>query len=192
MDREISREEYELLFGGGEEYVHPTRRGDLVRERQDAVSPDVHAARREAAQQALESFMLRRRDPYQLNLPGVNPELMALRYRGGMTPEQEAAAGVVGRGWQRGPDLSYVEQLVLDLERQGMPANNIQQIVRQVATQEMAQAEKPRGLHGTRMAMLKYGLPALGVLGGLYGVAALTQPRSEEERETSGLSRMNP
>lgn len=183
MDREISREEYEALFAQGREYIHPTVLGDIARERADRVSPEVTDARRSAAQQALQAFMLKRRDPYQLNLPGVNPELMALRYRGGLTPEQEAAAGVIGRGWQQGPDLSRVEQLVLDLERQGMPANNIRQIVRQVATQEMAQAEKPRGLHGTRMAMLKYGLPALGGLGGLYGIAALTQPRAEVEQE---------
>lgn len=183
MDREISREEYEALFAPGREYIHPTVLGDIARERADQVSPEVANARRSAAQQALQAFMLQRRDPYQLNLPGVNPELMALRYQGGLTPQEEAAAGVIGRGWQQGPDLSRVEQLMLDLERQGVPENNIREIARQAAVEEISGADTPRGPSGRRMAM-RYGLPALAALGSVYAIAALNQPRAELEQES--------
>jgi hypothetical protein len=53
----------------------------------------------------------------------------------------------------------------------------------QAAVEELEAAPVPTAPSGRRMAM-RYGLPALAALGGLYAISALTQPRSEEERET--------
>lgn len=53
----------------------------------------------------------------------------------------------------------------------------------QAAVDELEQAPVPQGPSGRRMAM-RYGLPALAALGGLYGISALMQPRGEVEQET--------
>jgi hypothetical protein len=53
----------------------------------------------------------------------------------------------------------------------------------QAAVAELEQAPVPVAPSGRRIAM-RYGLPALAALGGLYALSALSQPRSEVEQES--------
>lgn len=52
----------------------------------------------------------------------------------------------------------------------------------QAAVEELEAAPVMQALSGRRMAM-RYGLPALAALGGLYAISALSQPRAEVEQE---------
>ena len=51
----------------------------------------------------------------------------------------------------------------------------------QVAVEELENAPLPAAPSGRRMAM-RYGLPALAGLGGIYAVSAMLQPRAEVEQ----------
>ena len=85
----------------------------------------VQAARREAAAESLQrASELRRGSSYQLSLPGMNPTLMALRSPL-LSPQEMAAAGVMGyQGWQRSPEL-VDQQLELDLSGRSAAANAV-------------------------------------------------------------------
>ena len=52
----------------------------------------------------------------------------------------------------------------------------------QAAVDELEQAPVPVAPSGRRMAM-RYGLPALAALGGLYAISALSQPRADVVQE---------
>ena len=52
----------------------------------------------------------------------------------------------------------------------------------QAAVEELEAAPVMQALSGRRMAM-RYGLPALAALGGLYAISALSQPGAEVEQE---------
>jgi hypothetical protein len=52
-----------------------------------------------------------------------------------------------------------------------------------VVIHEAASTPVPTGVSDRRMAM-RWGLPALGVLGGLYGMSALVQPREDVRQES--------
>jgi hypothetical protein len=52
----------------------------------------------------------------------------------------------------------------------------------QGAVEELEAAPVPQAPSGRRMAM-RYGLPALAALGGVYALSALSQPRAEVEQE---------
>lgn len=54
----------------------------------------------------------------------------------------------------------------------------------QAAVEELEQAPLPVALSGRRMAM-RYGLPLLGALAGVYGISALSQPRAEVEQQSN-------
>lgn len=71
------------------------------------------------------------------------------------------------------------------LQAQAQAAQEQQQEQQQVqaeVVQELEEAPTPRASSGRRMAM-RYGLPALAALGGLYAISALSQPRAEVEQE---------
>jgi len=51
----------------------------------------------------------------------------------------------------------------------------------QAAVEELEVAPVPQAPSGRRMAM-RYGLPALAALGGVYALSALSQPRAEVEQ----------
>ena len=53
----------------------------------------------------------------------------------------------------------------------------------QAVVEELETAPAPRAPSGMRVAM-RYGLPTLAALGGIYAVSALTQPRAEVEYES--------
>lgn len=55
----------------------------------------------------------------------------------------------------------------------------------QAAVEELETAPVPRAPSGMRVAM-RYGLPALAGLGGVYAVSAMLQPRAELEQESNG------
>lgn len=52
----------------------------------------------------------------------------------------------------------------------------------QAVVEELEASPAVQGPSGRRMAM-RYGLPALAALGGLYAISALSQPRAEVEQE---------
>jgi len=53
----------------------------------------------------------------------------------------------------------------------------------QAVVEELEASAAVQGPSGRRMAM-RYGLPVLAALGGMYGIAALSQPRAEVEQES--------
>ena len=67
------------------------------------------------------------------------------------------------------------------LQAQAQAVQEQQQVQAEVV-QELEEAPTPRASSGRRMAM-RYGLPALAALGGLYAISALSQPRAEVEQE---------
>lgn len=67
------------------------------------------------------------------------------------------------------------------LQAQAQAAQEQQQVQAEVV-QELEQAPTPQTSSGRRMAM-RYGLPLLGALAGVYGIAALSQPRAEVRQE---------
>lgn len=58
----------------------------------------------------------------------------------------------------------------------------------QAAVEELEEAPVVEAPSGRRMAM-RYGLPALAVLGGLYAISALSQPGAEVEQENFAEAR---
>lgn len=58
----------------------------------------------------------------------------------------------------------------------------------QAVVEELEASPVTQGPSGRRMAM-RYGLPALAALGGLYAMSALTQPRAELEQESYAEAR---
>ena len=82
----------------------------------------VQEARRREASRSLLQAAARRGEPYQLSLPGMNPTLMALRSPLGLSPQEMAAAGVVGYGWQRSPE-AVGQQMELSLGNLAAAAN---------------------------------------------------------------------
>jgi len=52
----------------------------------------------------------------------------------------------------------------------------------QAVIEQAEQSAPPQGVSGRRMAM-RFGVPALGVLLGLYGISALSQPEAEVRQE---------
>lgn len=67
------------------------------------------------------------------------------------------------------------------LQAQAQAVQEQQQVQAEVV-QELEQAPTPKTISGRRMAM-RYGLPLLGALAGVYGIAALTQSRGEMEQD---------
>ena len=200
-------QEREALRRDSEIYLSPQLYGDIRREltdRQtgkgaasvDGPSSEVRDARREAAVSFLRQFMGRRKEPYQLEVEGVDPTLMALRSDVLLVPEDRYAAGEAGVGWLYGGQPAVnAEQLSIDFN--APPAVNtvkaferqaqVEQALGEVAVQQEAvrvaqKAKGKTGALGRRMAM-RYGVPTLGALLGVYGLASLTgQPREEERR----------
>jgi hypothetical protein len=82
----------------------------------------VQEARRREASRSLLQAAAKRGESYQLSLPGMNPTLMALRSPLGLSPQEMAAAGVVGYGWQRSPE-AVGQQMELSLGDLAVAAN---------------------------------------------------------------------
>lgn len=144
----------------------------------------VLAARRAAATEALQQAAALRNESYQPSLPGINPALMSLRAKDQpLSAEEAVAAGILGAGWQRSPEYPVYEQLELSA---AMPQNNVRSYDRpqlEAAIEEMAQQVPEKGVSGRRMAMLRWGLPALGGALGLYGLGAMANANAQDERE---------
>ena len=128
----------------------------------------VQRARRDAAQQSLDAAMARRSEPYQPSLPGMgNLTLMALRSREAMSPQEMAAAGIAGVGWQRSP-AAVGQQLELDFGAPA-PANNVVPLpaaVTAVPAQEAAARAVVARLAGDRLAQI-LGISGAAIGGGL-------------------------
>ena len=118
MDREITREEYEALFG------NTTNPADRIKEATDRrtgkgvpigpASRDVQAARADAFLKAFTEVARQQQDPRQLAIPSpeVNPTLAALRAPDVITPEElDAAARLASE--QQGARPAPVDQLPL-------------------------------------------------------------------------------
>lgn len=198
-------QEREALRRENEIYLSPQLYGDIRREltdRQsgrgvaslDGPSSEVRDARREAAVGFLREFMGRRKEPYQLEIQGVDPTLMALRSNVPPTAQERYAGGEAGVGWVYGGQPAVnAEQLSIDFN--APPAVNtvkaferqeqVEQAVNQAAVQQEVvrsaqQATAKTGPSGKRMAM-RYGLPVLGALLGAYGLAGLTGNGDQRE-----------
>lgn len=131
----------------------------------------VQEARRQAARQSMERASAERAVPYQPSLPGMNPSLMALRSRDALTPQELAAAGVVGYGWQRSPE-PVGQQLELDFAGR-QAANKVVELHRPTA-QRAISGGSPR-FAGQRLARL-LGFSLAGTGGALGAVAGLMEP----------------
>jgi hypothetical protein len=137
----------------------------------------VQQARREAARQSLERASASRGMPYQPSLPGMNPTLMALRSREALTPQEMAAAGVVGVGWQ--PSTQPVgQQLEIDFTPRPQPnqARNVVVPLTRAHTQSAATGG-PARFAGARLARL-LGFSLAGGGGALGALAGLSEPEN--------------
>ena len=119
MDREITREEYEALFG---DTVDPADRIKEATDRRTGkgvptgpASRDVQAARAEAFLEAFTQIARHPKEPRQLALPGreFNPTLAALRANE-PSPEELAAAALLAQE-QQVARMAPVDQLPLPL-----------------------------------------------------------------------------
>lgn len=132
----------------------------------------IQEAQRSAFREAMRRVEEQRRAPTQLELPGVVPSaLERLRYRDQLTPQEAAAAGVLGVGWQQTPEYAGRQ---MDLEEM-LPTNNVRSLVRPdlaAVVEELAKVQAPKSRSGMRMAM-RWGLPALGGGLGLYALAGI-------------------
>lgn len=149
-----------------EDSVVRLERRDFEREGLDWTK--VAEARRQAANDRLQRAVAQRHAlyPYQPSLPGINPTLMALRSREPLGPQEAAAAGVAGVGWQRSPE-PVGEQLSLDL-RGAIPGSN------QIAPFERAAVPAAEELPRMAGDRLMRAVLALG-LGGSAGLGALAE-----------------
>jgi len=78
---------------------------------------------------------------------------------------------------------SAQRQVYNEVRSQNPEPENARNRTQQAAVAELEQAPVPVAPSGRRIAM-RYGLPALAALGGLYALSALSQPRSEVEQES--------
>lgn len=141
-------------------------------------------ARRLAAQQRLSELSNQPPIPQQLNLPGINPTLMALRSAEPLSPEEMVAAGILPP-WHRS-SMPVGEQLELDLNVGAQapavaPANNVVPLVAPPASAGAASAG--RRFAGSRLAQVA----GAGGVGGVALIGALMQllaaPSKEEPPE---------
>lgn len=200
-NRQISREDYEALYGVLDEYVSAGRSADLIGERLSKggkqwsslnfgspvsgkafvfqpLSAGVQDYQRQQFRNAIQ-HLLRTKEPYQLEVPTLQPTLMALRSKEALSAEAMAEAGVAGMGWQPSTGSINAEQLSISFNTPP-PSNTIKAVEHQKAVvEEMEQTPVPQSNSRMRMAM-RYGLPTLGALLGVYGLASLTgQPPKE-------------
>lgn len=133
-------------------------------------------ARRLSAQQRLAELSGQQPIPQQLNLPGINPTLMALRSAEPLTPVEAQAAGIRAP-WHQSP-MAIGEQLELDLgvipqrPTAAPAANTVVPLVRPVA-----QAPVADRMAGGRLARVLGG----SALGGGALLGALIQLLGSQE-----------
>lgn len=143
----------------------------------------IQAAQRAAFSDAMRRTEEMRRVPVQLELPGVAPSVLEqVRYKGlPMTPQEQAAAGIYGVGWQQTPEYPG-RQMTLD---EMLPSNSIRELVRPdlaAVVEQMAQQPAKRSASGRQMAM-RWGLPALGGGLGIYALAGAMGDQQQGQQE---------
>lgn len=164
MDRQISREAWQLLHGAQAddgEYESSYRKSDRLRELDERgflpdvpLSAEVMNARRASFTEALLRAMEARRQPYQMLLPGMNPTLMQLRSREPLTAEEGAAAGVIDWSQQEPVRAAY------DVSQGELFSQPLLQQVAMSQAQEPANARRGQNSVDRQLAMLSVLLAA--------------------------------